>query len=311
MAQAGEGPWFYRADLDRPLAQAAYDPQTQALVRGFAEEGWALIEAEVPDFEARLRRIIRDLARHYDHENRIQDAWLYHPDVRALATAPGVLELLGMLYRREPMPFQTLNFPVGTEQGLHSDATHFQTVPEGYVCSVWMPLEEVDSANGPLYFYPASHRLKPPTMQDLGLAATAEGYWRYEEALGAWACAQGLARREAHVRPGQAVVYAGGLLHGGSRILDRSRTRHSQVTDFFFAGCAYYVPRLSDLAAGRLSLRDDVNILTGRRLRHELAGRTVHPGLRERWLSAKARFFLRRPCLKALARRLKRAAGVA
>jgi hypothetical protein len=33
------------------------------------------------------------------------------------------------------------------------------------------------------------------------------------------------------------------MLHGGSKQLDRGRTRHSQVTHFFFEGCTYYAPR--------------------------------------------------------------------
>ena len=53
---------------------------------------------------------------------RVQDAWAYHEDVRAIAANHAVLDLLQKLYGRRPFPFQTLNFPVGTQQHLHSGA---------------------------------------------------------------------------------------------------------------------------------------------------------------------------------------------
>ena len=36
------------------------------------------------------------------------------------------------------------------------------------------------------------------------------------------------------------------LLHGGAPQRDTSRTRHSQVTHYFFEGCRYWTPMLSD-----------------------------------------------------------------
>ena len=75
---------------------------------------------------------------------RIQDAWLGSRNVRAIARAPRVLSILRGLYDRKPRPFQTLNFRVGTEQAPHSDTLHFNSKPSGYMCGVWVALEDIE-----------------------------------------------------------------------------------------------------------------------------------------------------------------------
>ena len=84
------------------------------------------------------------------YPNRVQDAWKIRDSVRTLATAPNVLALLAELYGRRPLPFQTLNFRRGTQQAPHSDALHFNTVPAGFMCGVWVAMEDMDMDNGPL-----------------------------------------------------------------------------------------------------------------------------------------------------------------
>jgi hypothetical protein len=41
------------------------------------------------------------------------------------------------------------------------------------------------------------------------------------------------------------VIWAANLLHGGSLQRNKQRSRHSQVTHYFFEGCKYYTPILS------------------------------------------------------------------
>ena len=59
---------------------------------------------------------------------RCQDGWKEVDAVRQLAVHDSVLAALRMLLDREPLPFQTLNFPVGTSQYSHSDSIHFHTI---------------------------------------------------------------------------------------------------------------------------------------------------------------------------------------
>ena len=88
---------------------------------------------------------------------RLQDGWKFDEDVLSLATNATVLEILSTLYGRKAWPFQTLNFPLGTQQHYHSDAVHFSSVPERFMCGVWVALEDIGEEQGPLEYYPGSH----------------------------------------------------------------------------------------------------------------------------------------------------------
>jgi ectoine hydroxylase-related dioxygenase (phytanoyl-CoA dioxygenase family) len=153
-----------------------------------------------------------------------------------------VLALLRDLYGREPLPFQTLNFRVGTEQAAHSDTLHFNSKPPGFMCGVWVALEDIDEDNGPLVYYPGSQKLPEVTMQDVGVPATSEAYLEYEAYIQRLIEREGLEPSSGHLRKGQALVWASNLLHGGAKQRDPQRTRLSQVTHYYFDGCQYYTP---------------------------------------------------------------------
>ena len=75
---------------------------------------------------------------------------------------------------------------------------------------------------------------------------------------------RGLAANPALLRKGQAVVWAANLLHGGAPITRPGATRRSLVTHYFFEGCSYFTPMLSDPDAGRMFRRLPVDVRTGR-----------------------------------------------
>ena len=83
--------------------------------------------------------------------NRLQDLWEVIKEVKLIALNESILCLLEALFDRSPKPFQTLNFPVGTEQGVHSDAVHFNSDPFGLMYGVWVALEDIHQDQGPLF----------------------------------------------------------------------------------------------------------------------------------------------------------------
>jgi ectoine hydroxylase-related dioxygenase (phytanoyl-CoA dioxygenase family) len=201
----------------------------------------------------------------YRNDRRIQDAWRAVPEVKAIATAPAILALLKQVYGREPKPFQTLNFKFGTEQLPHSDTIHFNSKPAGFMCGVWVALEDIDLDNGPLVYYPGSHKWKELTMADVDAFGSTQSalqrfmarvkrhykgperehtpeYAKYEQLVLSRLAGCGVEPAYATVRKGQAFLWASNLIHGGSPRRDRTRTRLSQVTHYFFEGCRYYTP---------------------------------------------------------------------
>ena len=260
------------------LAAAQLPERVQAMARFYRENGYLVLDFEFPDFERVAARVIAQLTPHYD-DVRVQDAWSFNADVRAVALHAPILELLRQLYGREPFAFQTLNFRVGSQQPLHSDAIHFNSMPERFMCGVWVAFEDVDDTNGPLVYVPGSHRLPIYKYDELGVVGS-EAPKHYESAHfeQLWerlpeAC--GLERKTFRPRRGQALIWAANLLHGGAKQRDAKRTRHSQVTHYYFESCAYWTPLSSDPFLGRVAYRTPMNIATGRPMRNVYANRDI------------------------------------
>jgi ectoine hydroxylase-related dioxygenase (phytanoyl-CoA dioxygenase family) len=221
----------------------------------FERDGYLVFDPEVP--ASVFDGILADLTDHYGGEertvdgvmyfyNRLLDAWHISENVKALALAPKVKAILEEQYGRTPLPFQTLNFSSGTEQSVHADALHFNSMPAGYMCGVWVALEDIDMTNGPLIYYPGSHKLPEVTMEELGARPDTEDYWMYERYVEETIAKHDLEPEYATIEKGKAFMWASNLLHGGAPRKDMSRSRHSQVTHYFFEDCKYYTPLLSE-----------------------------------------------------------------
>lgn len=211
--------------------------------------------------------------------NRRQDAWSVFAPVRSLACHEGVLDLLRALYGREPIPFQTLNFLQGSAQSLHADAMHFSSVPAGFLCGVWVALEDVSPDSGPLRYAPGSHRASRVQLSDLGRWASKQdhdelgpNYGVYERYVAALLAAGEYELEELVCPKGSVLIWAADLVHGGAPILDPSTTRRSQVTHYYFEDCIYYSPIHSDAALGEYALREVRDIRSGERVPHALNG---------------------------------------
>jgi ectoine hydroxylase-related dioxygenase (phytanoyl-CoA dioxygenase family) len=221
----------------------------------FERDGYLVVDEIVP--EETLDAIVAELDGMFGKppyeeggvrffRNRVQDAWKIKAHIKELALSPPMHALLENLYGRRPLPFQTINFRRGTQQAPHSDAIHFSTMPEGYMCGVWVALEDMDMENGPLVYYPGSHKLPYLRPSDFGVEAKWENYPSYEHYIADQIEREGFEARYGTIDKGQAIVWAANLVHGGAPQNDPERTRLSQVTHYFFEGCKYYTPMASE-----------------------------------------------------------------
>ena len=85
-------------------------------------------------------------------------------------------------------------------------------------------------------------------MADVGVPATSRYYPDYERYIAGVVERSNIEPQYATVEKGRAVIWAANLLHGGARQTDSERTRHSQVTHYFFEGCENFAPLLSSPA---------------------------------------------------------------
>ena len=178
-----------------PLIESPLFPRVREQMKLTSEEariatelhdrGYAVLDFPDPEIDVRMERIKTHLGPRYGidfadpqsdkttGERRVQDAWKFDDDVKAIAANQVLLDLLGKLYGRTAFPFQTLNFPVGTQQEAHTDAVHFSSLPERFMCGVWLAMEDIAPEAGPVFYLPGSH--KWPQLSNLNRPGFAGG----------------------------------------------------------------------------------------------------------------------------------------
>ncbi|PTR10396.1 MULTISPECIES: phytanoyl-CoA dioxygenase family protein [unclassified Novosphingobium] len=272
-----------------PLVESPLFPQLKAtmaltdtemaIADSLATRGFAVFDFPDAALDARIDRIKANLGPRFGiafedaqsdktgGERRVQDAWQFDADVRAIATNQAVLDLLTKLYGRQAFPFQTLNFPVGTQQDAHTDMVHFSSLPERFMCGVWLAMEDIGPDAGPLFYLPGSHRWPALNNGMIGRrgfgSKLSSAQDPFAEAWRALVEANGAAPETFLARKGQALIWTANLLHGGSVQNDPRLTRWSQVTHYYFDDCIYYTPAFSDEFLGRLDVRRPYAITEG------------------------------------------------
>ena len=265
--------------FDEIVASSNFDSETARVAKELNEKGFALLRFPDEKFDERAKRIKHNLALHFDFEQwqkhgwkqnngmRLQHAWRFDEDVRAIAVNSRILKILADIYGRKAWPFTTLNFPVGTQQHFHSDCVHFSSIPERFMCGVWVALEDISDDAGPLEYYPGSHKWPIIYNDKIGVRVTGSDRLNsqelYHDIWEALIEKNGIVPQYFCPRRGEALIWAANLLHGGSRQRDPTVTRWSQVTHYYFENCCYIKPIQSDPLIGKLCIRELINIETG------------------------------------------------
>jgi ectoine hydroxylase-related dioxygenase (phytanoyl-CoA dioxygenase family) len=216
-----------------------------SIIEKYENNGYLIIKSVIDNDT--IDKIIHDVyEKHPENKNssRITDAWQQHDLIGYLAFNKKITQILTHLYKRKPIPFQTLNFYVGTEQKLHSDQIHFCSFPLNFMCGVWVALEDVSIDSGPLIYYPGSHKLPFYTMQNLNVKPG--DYAGYEKKLEKKIMKFGLVPKYGTIKKGDILIWHANLIHGGSKRNNMKLTRKSIAIHYFFENCKYWTPLLSD-----------------------------------------------------------------
>jgi Phytanoyl-CoA dioxygenase (PhyH) len=267
-------PWCESPFFEELLAKSAYNEKVKEQIRFFSENGYLVINPEIEGFDQVADNIIQSLSEQQKkHGSRVQDAWRYQEEIRKIATHHRILEWLKILYQREPIPFQTLNFSKGTEQATHSDLIHFSSVPSRFMAGVWFALEDVDQNNGALHYFPGSQKLPVFDLHDIGMSKSTlktrdNQYKNYESFVKRLMEKSEFKKATVAIKKGSCLIWSANLFHGGDPIVDKSRTRHTQVTHYYFEGCRYYNPLYSDVHLGDVAWKQIYNINTDQIVPH-------------------------------------------
>ena len=157
-------------------------------------------------------------------------------DIRRIALSPKLAPVLGQLLDGEPMICNSLNFERGSQQAFHIDTWYMPPPVDGRMVVASICVDDVDEDNGPVVYYPGSHRIPPHRFSDGRLNEIPAEMPQCRAYLEREIAARGLREEEFRGRGGDVLLWHAQLLHGGRPIRDTSRTRASLVVHYWRAG---------------------------------------------------------------------------
>jgi hypothetical protein len=289
-------PWVESPFFENRLKEKHLSDVQAALAREFHENGFVVLKNIFTEEE--IDNVIRDMdekgfnldfpASNLRDEFRVQDFWEHSKAIKNLSCKNEILNTLEMLYEREPMPFQTLNFKIGSRQAAHSDSIHFSSLPSRFMCGVWVALEDMTESNGTVYYCPGSQNLQEYDFTHIYPVpdrTTYDNYKDYEVFMEELVEKRNFKKVPFYAKKGDVLIWSSNIIHGGMPVLDENATRYSQVTHYYFKDCYYYVPMLSNMATREYFLRNNlVDIKTGRKMEPSYNGTALNqiqtePGL--------------------------------
>lgn len=242
-------PWLDKENAQDALTSNdqfnAFSKERQEQIRSFVEKGYLILKGflqhnQIKDINDQIQRLVDDKTLEFNYGGKkIMESYKQSPFVNQyFFRNPELLELLSFLLGRDVIPFHTINFMEGSEQKAHSDSIHMATAPEGFMIAAWIALEKTDKDNGPLFYYPGSHKLPYLSCLDYNSGNSKymigdNSYAKYEEHIGQLIKEHHLTKEYFHAEPGDLLIWHANLLHGGDPIRKNGRTRKSMVAHYF------------------------------------------------------------------------------
>jgi len=226
------------------------DEATKESILSFEEQGFAILteylsSAEVKIINDEIDNLLRSKKIHFGHGNKIMFAIHKSETLRSFGTDPKLIELLSALLGGPTALFQSINFMMGSEQHTHSDSIHMTTYPLGGLLGAWIALEDIEEDNGPLHYYPGSHKLPYYLNSDYDNEGSYfllgdKNYTEYEKMLEEKVIEHKIEKKIFKAKKGDLLIWHANLLHGGEPHSNKSKTRKSMVFHYFNTDCVCY-----------------------------------------------------------------------
>ena len=242
--------------IDGKLVLGRITAAEAALLHSWVHDGYVILRGAVPApaIDALNAELERALSRgdprvhveaFYERGTRIEplqpmhrsgrakllDVHAHFSGARDVAFAPAVAHAIELFFERPLLAFQSLAFERGVDQPPHRDSAYVRVASPTEFVAAWVALEPVRPGSGELEFYAGSHALPEVLFEG--------EKWMPEEGIapGAWGerlrreC-EGLRHETFLAEPGDVLLWAADLMHGGSPVRDAALTRRSLVVHY-------------------------------------------------------------------------------
>jgi phytanoyl-CoA hydroxylase len=234
------------ADNTRLAATTLYGSSTERTknsILEFNENGYCILEnylspAQVSDINSEIERLLAEKKVKFGYGGKIMFAIHHSSLLDNIGNNKNLSELLSALLNGNAVLFQSINFVMGSEQDTHSDSIHMTTYPLGGLLGVWIALEDIDDDNGPLHYYPGSHKLPYYLNKDYDNEGNSflignKSYSTYERMIERKIKELGIEKKIFKAKKGDALIWHANLFHGGEAHTNKSKTRKSMVLHYF------------------------------------------------------------------------------
>ncbi len=238
------------------------------------EAGLVTIDGHVEDDGIRRNR--RAYFRDADEETRRQvyklnDLHLVDRLVQRFAVDRRLVAALGQLLQSPPIVCNTLLFERGSTQNAHFDTFYMPSKTPNKMAATWIAIDPVTDSNGPLFYYPRSHRIEPFRFSSGGLQAIDAEMPQARAHIDRIIREFGLRETRFLPQPGDVLIWHAQLLHGGSPIRDMGATRASLVTHYWTALDFPDPAQRIDVGQGQYMLDKPHQLVASRTARADIA----------------------------------------
>ncbi|OJY88130.1 MAG: hypothetical protein BGP13_06135 [Sphingobacteriales bacterium 40-81] len=228
-----------------PLKKAfsSFTPDIRGKIKAWSAKGYLIIEGllkddEVDAINAEIAGLQQSGKIKFTNGNKLMFANRISSLIQSITTHPQIKSILDFLLNKNVVPFQTINFINGSEQRAHSDSIHMTTYPLGYLIAAWIALEDITPDNGPLFYYPGSHKLPFLLNSDYNntsslLTLGNKKYSDYEDVLEDVLNENHFEAKTFLAKKGDVLIWHANLVHGGAPILNKALTRKSMVIHYY------------------------------------------------------------------------------
>jgi phytanoyl-CoA hydroxylase len=174
----------------------------------------------------------------FENKNKIMFAIHHSKILLEVGAHSKMMNILELLLGKELAVFQSINFISGSEQAAHSDAISMTTFPKGNLIAIWVALEDIGEENGPLYYYPGSHRYPYIMNHDIGNESSSlllgkKKYMVYANKIKEVLKANKAKKKYLLAKKGDVLIWHHNLIHGGEKIINPKLTRKSMVFHYY------------------------------------------------------------------------------
>ncbi|MGK0376042.1 MAG: ectoine hydroxylase-related dioxygenase (phytanoyl-CoA dioxygenase family), partial [Arenicella sp.] len=92
---------------------------------------------------------------------KLNDLYLTQQQIRELVIGQRLAPILREVLDGFPMVCNSLNFEFGSQQDYHVDTFYMPSPTPNKMVASWIALEDATTENGPLSYFPGSHKIKP------------------------------------------------------------------------------------------------------------------------------------------------------